>query len=97
MRQGLIDVDLGGSVFKKRIASPGRGKSSGIRTLIATKLSERWFYIFGFEKNERSNISSGELEALQELAVGLLSLSNCQLNEAIIDGALQEICIDKKN
>lgn len=97
MKQGLIDADLGGNVFKKRIAPPGRGKSSGIRTLVATKISERWFYMFGFEKNERSNISNVELEALQELAAGLLLLSTHQLNEAVIDGTLQEILNDKKN
>jgi hypothetical protein len=37
MEQGLIDADLGGGLFKKRIALPGRGKSGGARTLIATK------------------------------------------------------------
>jgi hypothetical protein len=36
MERGLVDADLGGSIFKKRIALPGRGKSGSTRTLIAT-------------------------------------------------------------
>ena len=43
MVQGLIDSDLGGSVVKKRIALPGRGKSGIARTLIATNRGNRWF------------------------------------------------------
>ncbi len=33
MERGLCDVDLGGGVFKKRIALPNRGKSGSVRTL----------------------------------------------------------------
>jgi hypothetical protein len=31
MAAGLIDADLGGSVYKKRVPLPGRGKSGGAR------------------------------------------------------------------
>lgn len=37
MEQGVIDADLGGGLYKKRIPMPGRGKRGGARTLIATK------------------------------------------------------------
>ena len=30
MVTGLIDADLGGDIVKKRVALPGRGKSSGV-------------------------------------------------------------------
>jgi hypothetical protein len=56
MVQGLIDADLGAGVVKKRIALPGRGKSGGVRTLLATNKGNRWFFLFGFEKNERANV-----------------------------------------
>lgn len=36
MNQGLVDADLGGSIVKKRVAVEGRGKSGGVRTLVAT-------------------------------------------------------------
>ncbi len=50
MERGLVDVDLGGSIVKKRVALPGRGKSGSARTLIATNKGSRWFFVFGFEK-----------------------------------------------
>jgi hypothetical protein len=36
MENGLIDAELGGGVVKKRVPLPGRGKSGGARTLLAT-------------------------------------------------------------
>lgn len=65
MEQGLIDADLGGGIVKKRVALPGRGKSGSVRTLIATNKGSRWFFVFGFEKNELSNIGPEALLALQ--------------------------------
>ncbi len=94
MVDGLIDADMGGDVVKKRVALPGRGKSGGVRTLVATRKASRWFFVFGFEKRERANVSANELEALQALASELLALSGAQLEEAVEDGALQEICHD---
>ena len=94
MANGLVDADMGGDVVKKRVALPGRGKSGGVRTLVATRKASRWFFVFGFEKSERANVSANELEALQALASELLALSGAQLKVAVEDGALQEICHD---
>jgi hypothetical protein len=94
MSAGLIDADLGGGVVKKRVAMGGRGKSGGARTLVATNRGARWFFVFGFEKNERANISNQELEALQVVAKDLLARTNEQLDQAVSDGALLEICHD---
>ena len=92
MEQGLIDADLGGGLVKKRVALPGRGKSGGARTLVATNKTDRWFFVFGFEKNERANIEDDELEALQNMAADLLKLGAKELDAAVMNGALQEIC-----
>lgn len=92
MSQGLIDADLGGGVVKKRIGLAGRGKRGGARTLVATNRASRWFFLYGFEKNERSSIDDNELEALKEIAEQLLARTGKQLEEAVQDGALQEIC-----
>jgi hypothetical protein len=92
MVSGLLDADLGGDVLKKRVALPGRGKRGGARTLVATRRANRWFFVFGFEKNEKANVTSTELEALQWLAKQLLDLSGAQLEVAAQDGSLQEIC-----
>lgn len=95
MAGGLIDADLGGGVVKKRVALPGRGKSGGARTLVATNKGNRWFFVFGFEKNDRANILDDELEGLQELASDLLNRTVVQLNAAVKDASLLEICHDK--
>ena len=92
MVAGLVDADLGGGLVKKRVGLAGRGKSGGVRTLVATNRGSRWFFLFGFEKSERGNVSDGELEALRAIAADLLVRTSPQLDEAIADGALQEIC-----
>lgn len=94
MDRGLVDADLGGGIVKKRIGLTGRGKRGGARTLIATNNGDRWFFVFGFEKNERANISTQELEALQSIAADLLDRTDQQLNEALENHSLQEICHD---
>ncbi len=94
MAQGLIDADLGGGLVKKRVGLAGRGKRGGARTLVATRKASQWFFVYGFEKNDRSNIAADELVALKDLADQLLTMNDRQLNEATQDGALTEICHD---
>lgn len=96
MVAGLIDADLGGHIVKKRVALQGRGKSSGARTIVATKFGRKWIYLFGFEKNERSNIDSSELKALQELAKIYLDLTDAETKSAIDEGKLVELNGDEQ-
>lgn len=97
MARGLIDADLGGGIVKKRVGLAGRGKRGGARTLVATNKGNRWFFVFGFEKNARANISNEEKEALQELAQDLLAMGTKELDSAVEDGSLEEICHDRKD
>ena len=69
----------------------GRGKSGGARVVLATNRGDRWFFMFGFLKNERANISPRELEALRELARDLLELNERQIDAQTKSGALEEI------
>lgn len=91
MVQGLIDANLGGHLVKKRVALRGRGKSAGARTIVATKFEQRWVFLFGFEKNERSNIDANELKVLQELAASLLDLDQQAIAVAINAGQLFQL------
>ncbi len=91
MERGLIDADLGGHVVKKRVALAGRGKSGGVRTLLAYKVGNKAFFVYGFAKNSRANVSTDELKALKRLAKELLSYSDKALIEAIKHGALIEV------
>lgn len=97
MKQGLVDASLGGNVFKKRVAVAGSGKRGGARTLIATRMQDRWFFVFGFNKNERDNISGDELKYLQQLARDLLSLNDQQLDIALNTGELLEVNCESTN
>jgi len=91
MEDGLIDAELGGHVAKKRVALPGRGKRSGSRTLVVYQRANKAFFVYGFAKNERANISDKELKALKLLATQLLGYTNPALVKAINAGELIEV------
>jgi len=69
-------------------------KRGGARTLVATNKGNRWFFLFGFEKNDRANISAEEKEALQSIAQDLLARTGKDLDAQVEGGTLQEICND---
>ena len=91
MTAGLYDADLGGGLLKKRIARTGQGKSGGFRTLVATNKGARWAFVFGFPKNERSNIDKDEEQALKTLAAHLMSLTTQALDKAQRAGELIKV------
>lgn len=91
MERGLVDADLGGNVYKKRVALPGRGKSGSARTLIATQWENRWIFLFGFEKNDRENITPAELAYLQNIAQDLLQCPEESILSGIERRELEEI------
>lgn len=97
MTTGLYEADLGGGLLKKRIARPGQGKSGGFRTLVVTNKGNRWFFVYGFPKNERSNIDKDEEEALKKLAEHLLSLTVRALGEAQRADELMEVDCHAEN
>lgn len=53
LERGMADA-LGGYVFKKRVALPGRGRRGGARTLVAYRRGSSTFFIYGYPKNERA-------------------------------------------
>lgn len=91
MERGLVDAELGGHVVKKRVALSGQGKSGGVRTLLAYKVGNKAFFVYGFAKNARANIRNDELKALKYLAQELLGYSDNALTDAIKHGALIEV------
>jgi len=91
VESGIYEVNLGGHLIKKRIRFQGKGKSGSGRTVICYKYADRAFFVYGFAKNEKSNLSSKELLAFKELAKVLLSLSNKNLELAIEKEELIEV------
>ena len=91
---GLVDADLGGGLVKQRLPRPGQGKSGGYRTVIAIKRGDRAVFLYGFAKNERSNIDDEELEEFRKLARGFLDLTAKQIAALIADNELMELTYD---
>jgi hypothetical protein len=91
MESGLVDAQLGGHVVKKRVALPGRGKSSSTRTPLAYQAGSKAFFVYGFAKNERANIGDKELKALKMLAMELLDYQSAAMRKATKAGELVEI------
>ena len=94
MSMGLVDADLGEHLFKKRIALPGRGKRSRVRTFVASKIDDQWFFLYGFAKNERDTISDQERRVLQVIAGSWLEQDQKMLQRAIEEGELKEVTKD---
>jgi hypothetical protein len=97
MAEGLYDADLGGGLFKKRIARSGQGKSGGFRTMIASNREDRWFFLYGFAKNERSNISKKEQEALKKLAGDLLYATPETIEAMVQNNTLTKVDCNEEN
>lgn len=94
---GMVDANLGGHVYKKRIGLNGRGKRGGVRTLIAFRIDDKAFFLYGFAKNERDNISGKELKALRLLAGQYLGYSDVALKKAVKAGELIEVTNDEQD
>jgi hypothetical protein len=89
--KGKYDADLGGAVFKQRVAREGGGKSGGFRTIILFKVGGHSFFAHGFAKNNKANVSAKELKALKHLANVLIGFSDEQLQAAKAAGELSEV------
>ena len=95
IEKGLNDADLGGCVYKKRVPIEGQGKSGSLRTILAFKIDNKAFFMFGFPKNKRANISEKELKALKLMAKELLNYSDLMLSKTTKAGSLIEVKNDE--
>ena len=92
LETGQFDADLGGGVYKQRLALPGSGKSGGYRLLLCFRQGERAFFLYGFSKSGRSNITAGEKADMKKLAKTFFALTDADLDRLVQCGSLQEIC-----
>lgn len=91
MESGRINADLGGGVYKERLARPHEGKSGGFRLLICYHPGRAAFFTYGFPKSEKENITTGEQEDLRKLARILLGLDEEGIAARLAAGAFLEI------
>jgi hypothetical protein len=95
--RGLVDADLGGGLIKQRVARPGQGRSGGYRTIVAYRAQGRAVFLYGFAKNERDNIDPDQLLSLREIAAAWLAADAAKIQQALDNGALQEVQHDEEN
>ena len=91
IEKGLFGDDLGGNLFKKRIARPYEGKIRGYRSVYAYRLRERIVFMTGFVRRDKNDLSPKELKNLKELADIVLSLDEAQIQKATQNKSLQTI------
>jgi len=66
LETGHADADLGGDVYKMRVARLGEGKSGGYRVIVFFRSEERTFFHYGFAKSASGNISKRELKEMKK-------------------------------
>jgi hypothetical protein len=76
---GQPDADLGGGVYKLRLARPGEGKSGGYRVIVFFRSEERTFFVYSFAKADKGNISEGELRDYKKRAKIFFRLTDEQI------------------
>jgi hypothetical protein len=89
--RGLIDADLGGGVIKQRIARSGEGKSGGYRTILIFRKGGVAFFVYGFSKSSRDNITREELQVFKKLARAMLALSEEEIKKQVKAGYLKRV------
>jgi hypothetical protein len=91
IERGLVDARLGGFLLKKRVARPGRGRSSGYRTILAHRQGSRLIFLHGFAKNEKDNITRREHVALLALGDQYMGYSEATITDLVAKGLLVEV------
>lgn len=85
------DADLGGGLYKFRVARPGEGARGGGRALVALKLGHRAILLFGWEKKDMENIGPKELKVYRLLAKRYLELTDGEIDITVNDGTMREL------
>lgn len=92
--RGTIDADLGGGVFKQRVRRKGHGKSGSFRTIILLRFGHVAVFVYGFAKNDRSNINQPDLMRFRQLAKEVFCYDQSEIEKLLHTGALEEICAE---
>lgn len=91
IEKGLYEANLGSGLYKKRVASLGRGKRESHRTFVAFRREKTAFFVYGFAKNERDNIDEREEKIYRQLAKNFLDMDEDTIKKMIIENKLFEV------
>ena len=87
------EADLGGWLFKKRVARTGQGKSGGYRMIVAYRApqTERVLFVYAFAKNAASTLTPQGREALAKAAGAFLKTNDVQVTALMASGDIREV------
>jgi hypothetical protein len=85
------DANLGGDVYKVRVARQGEGKSGGHRVIVYYRNEFRTFFAYGFSKNDKGNISEKDLKRFKVDAKEDFGLTDAEIKAWLDRGTLIEI------
>lgn len=90
---GAGEADLGGGLFKKRVARPGGGKSGGYRVIVAYRQprAERVLFTYAFAKNAASTLTPQGHEALAKVAEAFLTADDGKVATLLVSGDVSEV------
>ena len=93
---GAGEADLGGGLFKKRVARTGGGKSGGYRAIVAYRRpnTERVLFAYAFAKNAASTLTPQGHEALVRVADAFVAADDVQVAALLAAGDVREVGCD---
>ncbi|MDR1470777.1 MAG: type II toxin-antitoxin system RelE/ParE family toxin [Spirochaetaceae bacterium] len=91
LETGQAEANLGGGVYKVRVARPGEGKSGGHRVIVFFKSEFRTFSVYGFEKSDRANIGQREKRDFKKNAKDDFALTDEQIEAWLRRESLVEV------
>jgi hypothetical protein len=95
-RLGAGEADLGGGLWKKRLARPGSGKSGGYRAVVAYRRprSDRVLFAFLFAKSAAATLTPAGQEALAKASAAFVGATDAQVAALVEAGDAREVRCD---
>jgi len=91
MEDGTIHADLGGGVFKQRVARKGQGKRGGYRVIVLYKIGKLALFVHGFPKSEEENISHAQEDKFKDMSSIYLGLSEKWMDKLVANKEFTEV------
>ena len=89
--------DLGGSVYKQRIARRGSGKSGGYRVIVLVRIKQRAVFVNGYTKSELTNIGVKDFAAFRALVKILFDANEREVAAALANRTIFELNSEFEN
>ncbi len=91
IRAGNASADLGGGLFKERIAREGQGRSGGFRTVLCFREGGDMLFFAIFAKKRKGNLTKKELEAARKFAAEFRKQTEKEIQRQIADSTIREL------